>query len=109
MSHSAKRNAEDSPGIRMMTLAKRFMYWIALLLVVAISYLYYREPLPRPTERLARIQTLQAQKKVLAADSARLSRRIEWLKDESDPSYLVIEAREKLGLQHEDEIIVRLE
>jgi cell division protein FtsB len=109
MSNLSDRSKEETPGIRAMKLVKRFIYWIAMLLVVASACFYYREPIPLPLERIVQIQKLQAQKDALASKSAQLSRRVEWLKDANDPGYLVIEARDKLGMQRDDEVIVRLE
>jgi cell division protein FtsB len=84
------------------------VYWILMVLVVTAAYLYYREPLPEPMAHRLQVLELQQQEHELNLESKRLARRVEWLKDKEDPGYLVIEARENLGMQRHDEVLIKL-
>jgi cell division protein FtsB len=109
MSNAVGHSKQQEPMTRILGILKRSVYWMLMLVVVTGAYLHYKEEIPEPLDRIQRISMLEQERDLLAAKSARLSRRIEWLKDPSDPSYLVIEAREKLGMQRDDEVIIRLE
>jgi cell division protein FtsB len=106
-------NKSNSAGLprstRVLRVFGQFVYWILMGLVVLSAYLYYREPLPQPTERREKVAELQEQRDALHTQSQQLARRVEWLKDEKDPGYLIIEAREHMGMQRKDEVLLRVE
>jgi cell division protein FtsB len=77
------------------------------LLVVPVVVEIYKKPLADQNAHREKLETLQAQRDVLAATRDKLVRQMDWIK--TDTSYLEMRARDHEHMHKKGEYIIRLE
>jgi hypothetical protein len=85
-----------------------FQWWILLLVCVSAAAVHYFRPLPTPDAAMAKIQELAKTKAELEEKQKKIVRRIAWLQD-TKSGYRELVAKDKLGWQAEDEVLLQIE
>ena len=85
-----------------------FQWWILLLLCVSAAAVHYFRPLPTHDAAMAQIQELSKTKTALEEKRQKIIRRIAWLQD-TNSGYRELVAKDKLGWQAEDEVLLQIE
>ncbi len=91
-----------------LALTIRMQGWIIMAVMVGAAAMYHFRPLPATTQAMQQLAALQEQRVALNSAKDRITRRIDWLKDEST-GYLELVARDRLDLQREGDVIMRLD
>ena len=85
-----------------------FQWWILLLVCVSAAAVHYFRPLPTHAAAMAKIQELTKAKAELEEKQQKIVRRIAWLQD-TKSGYRELVAKDKLGWQAEDEVLLQID
>jgi hypothetical protein len=103
-----RTNVTSTPASRAIGFVASLLWWACMAFAVYIAYRHFEAPIPEPTALKSSIELLEKTRTQLAKESAMAARRVQWLKDPNDPSFMLLQGTERHNLQPDDAVILRV-